>query len=158
LEQVVGDLLVEQQKTLAVAESCTGGLLGTRITQVPGASRYFVGGVIAYSNEIKITRLGVPRETVDRFGAVSAETAASMAVGAARVLGADIGVAITGVAGPTGGSAEKPVGTVFIGLAAGDRETVRKFSMGTDRHIVRERSAAAALEMIRRELLGLSNG
>ena len=157
LEQVVGDLLVERQKTLAVAESCTGGLLGTRMTQVPGASRYFVGGIIAYSNEVKITRLGVPRETIDRFGAVSAETAASMAVGAARVVGADIGVAITGVAGPTGGSEEKPVGTVFIGLSAGDRETVRRFSMGTDRHIVRERSATAAIEMIRRELLGLSN-
>jgi nicotinamide-nucleotide amidase len=153
LEEVVGALLVEKNKSLATAESCTGGLLGGRITAISGSSKYFLGGIVAYSNEIKMNRLGVLRDVIDRFGAVSAETAKAMASGVVKALKADIGLSITGIAGPTGGTDEKPVGTVFIGLATANRETARKVSLGNDREMVRERSVTAALETVRRELL-----
>jgi nicotinamide-nucleotide amidase len=149
LEAVVGDMLVDKGMTLAVAESCTGGLLGGRITGVPGSSRYFRGGVIAYANEVKIDLLRVPKEMLDSVGAVSAETAEAMAAGVRRLTGATIGVAVTGVAGPDGGTADKPVGTVFIGLAT-ERETIsKKYLMGGDREIIRERTVLAALDMVR---------
>lgn len=150
LEAVVGDALVEKGLTLATAESCTGGLLGGRITRVPGSSRYYLGGVVSYANEIKTGLLNVPRETLASAGAVSAETAEAMAVGVRRLTGASIGVSVTGVAGPDGGTAEKPVGTVFIGVATDRKTTSQKFLMGGDREIVRERTVLAALDMIRR--------
>jgi len=111
----LGEILVRKHLKLATAESCTGGLLGSRITDVPGASRYYLGGVIAYDNEIKIRVLGVKRETIEKYGAVSEECAREMAMGVARMMNADIGIATTGIAGPGGGSEEKPVGTVYIG-------------------------------------------
>lgn len=150
LEAVVGDILVEKGLTLAVAESCTGGLLGGRLTRVPGSSRYFLGGVIAYANEIKLGLLQVPEKTLQSAGAVSAETAEAMASGVRRLTGASIGVAVTGVAGPDGGTDDKPVGTVFIGLATEKEIIARKFLLGGDRKIVRERTVLAALDMVRR--------
>ncbi|NMC42645.1 MAG: competence/damage-inducible protein A [candidate division Zixibacteria bacterium] len=155
LEAVIGDMLVEKGLTLAVAESCTGGLLGGRITRVPGSSRYFLGGVIAYANDIKVGFLKVPTGTLDSFGAVSAETAEAMAAGVRQLTGASIGVAVTGVAGPDGGTEDKPVGMVFIGLAT-DKETLsRKLLLGGDREIVRERTVLAALDMVRRAVAQL---
>ncbi len=156
LEEVVGDLLRYRGQTIAVAESCTGGLLGGRLTRTSGSSDYFAGGVISYSNRVKINRLGVLPETIERFGAVSAECAKAMASGVISAIGADIGISITGVAGPTGGTDEKPVGTVFIGLATERGAIHRKYILGSDREINRERAVSAALNMIRRELLGIA--
>ncbi|MFH1699488.1 MAG: competence/damage-inducible protein A [Candidatus Zixiibacteriota bacterium] len=155
LEEVIGQILTERGMTLAVAESCTGGLLGARITSVPGSSDYFLGGIIAYANDVKIDKLGVARDVLERFGAVSAETAKAMASGLVKSFGADMGVSVTGVAGPGGGTDEKPVGTVFIGLAAAERVHYRKFNLSLDREINRERAVATALNMIRKELLGI---
>lgn len=155
LEAIVGMLLSERNLTLAVAESCTGGLLGGRITRISGSSTYFLGGIIAYNNEIKINRLGVQREIIERYGAVSAEAAREMARGVVSVIGSDIGISVTGIAGPTGGTEDKPVGTVFIGLATADGARTRRFQMGPDREINRERAVSIALDMVRRELLGI---
>jgi len=152
LEEVIGQLLAEKGLTLATAESCTGGLVGGRITAVPGSSQYYLGGIVAYANEVKMNRLGVVREVIEKFGAVSAETAKAMASGVLKAMGADIGVSITGIAGPDGGTEEKPVGTVFIGLATNNSEVAGKFSLGVHREMIRERSVTAALEMVRREL------
>jgi nicotinamide-nucleotide amidase len=154
LEEVVGQLLIEKNLTLATAESCTGGMLGGRLTSVSGSSQYYLGGIVAYSNEVKINRLGVSAEIIDRFGAVSAETARAMATGVIKAVGANIGISITGIAGPTGGTEEKPVGTVFIAVATPDNDVCRRFSMGDHREMIRERSVTAALEMVRRELRG----
>ncbi|HVH64721.1 MAG TPA: nicotinamide-nucleotide amidohydrolase family protein, partial [Candidatus Acidoferrum sp.] len=118
----VGDQLRERRQTVAVAESCTGGLLGAAFTDVPGSSDYFLGGVIAYDNRVKIEQLGVPVEVIERTGAVSAETAAAMASGVQRLLGADLGLSITGVAGP-GAEEDKPAGLTFIGLAGSQSAT-----------------------------------
>lgn len=153
-EEVVGKLLRAKGKTLAVAESCTGGMLGEMITSVAGSSDYFLGGIIAYDNKIKINHLGVAATTIERFGAVSAECAKEMAQGVVRMLGADLGVSITGLAGPGGGTDEKPVGTVFIGLATTQRAVHKKLNLGSERGINRQRSTAAALEMIRQALIG----
>ncbi len=155
LEEIVGELLVEKNLTIAVAESCTGGLLGGRITAIPGSSRYFKGGIVAYANEVKISQLGVPAETLEQFGAVSAETAMAMAAGAASATGADIGISTTGVAGPSGGSEEKPVGTVFMGLSVSGRVSAMKFNLGVARQPIRERTVTIALEMVRKNLLGI---
>ncbi len=153
-EEVVGNLLREKGKTLAVAESCTGGLLGGMLTNLPGSSDYFLGGVIAYDDNIKRDHLAVPPETIERFGAVSAECAKAMAQGVVRLVGADLGVSITGIAGPGGGTDEKPVGTVFIGLATSDRAVHKKLTLGSDRTINRLKATAGALEMIRQALIG----
>lgn len=155
LEDVVGGMLQEKGLTLAVAESCTGGLLGGRLTNTSGSSAYFRGGIVAYSNEIKTGKLGVPQELLEKFGAVSPETAKAMAAGVIKALGADIGVSVTGIAGPTGGTEEKPVGTVFVGVAMSNREVAAKFSLGNNREMVRKRSVTAALDVLRRELLRL---
>jgi nicotinamide-nucleotide amidase len=141
-------------KRIAVAESCTGGMLGARLTAIPGASDVMLGGIIAYDNEVKIGSLGVRRETLESHGAVSQETAREMATGARRALGASVGVGITGIAGPDGGTPEKPVGTVCI--AADVDGSVKSFSvmMIGDRHEVRQRSAQSALRLVHRMLLG----
>lgn len=152
LEAVIGTLLEAKKMTLAVAESCTGGLLGHKITSVPGSSNYFIGGFITYSNEEKISRLGVSQETLAREGAVSETTAREMAVGARERCKADFALAITGIAGPAGGSAEKPVGLVYIGLAGPRGVRVHRYLFGPDREINKERSAYAALHMLLREL------
>ncbi|MEI7834178.1 MAG: nicotinamide-nucleotide amidohydrolase family protein, partial [bacterium] len=158
LEEALGITLRARGLTLAVAESCTGGLLGGRITAVPGSSDYFLGGVISYSNEVKVKLLGVSAATLDAYGAVSAETAIEMATGATRVTGADIGISITGIAGPGGGSAEKPVGTVYIGIAApGVAPRAIRADLWGDRATIRQRAVQQALLELRRLLTGMEN-
>jgi len=148
LEAAVGELLVAQRLTLASAESCTGGLFAARITSVPGASRYFLEGVIAYSNESKVKRLGVKPETLQAHGAVSARVAAQMALGVRRATGADIGVAATGVAGPTGGTRTKPVGLVYLGLSHHGVTDTRRLTLGIERQKNQERAAAEMLRWL----------
>jgi nicotinamide-nucleotide amidase len=152
LAAVVLEALERRGLRLAVAESCTGGLLGQRITSVPGASRTFVGGVIAYANQAKAALLGVPESLIAEHGAVSEPVVRAMAVGAAERLGASVALAVTGIAGPTGGTAEKPVGTVWLATyLEGSIEAVRRQFPG-DRDEVRRRSAQAALDALRRRL------
>jgi nicotinamide-nucleotide amidase len=157
LETAVGELLREKKLSLTTAESCTAGLLGSMIVRFPGTSENYIGGWITYSNKLKQQCLGVRCDSLDKFGAVSREVAAEMAHGALRAADADIALSITGIAGPDGGSAEKPVGTVYIGLArkspAGVDCEVRHFRFSGDRQIVRDRSAKAALQMLRFSLL-----
>jgi len=153
LEQVVGELLVEKGLRLALAESCTGGLMAKRVTDVPGSSRYFLSGVVAYSNEAKIDLLGVPSGLIQAHGAVSPEVAEAMAWGVKQRTGADIGVAVTGIAGPEGGTPEKPVGLVYIGLATADQVEHRKLQIPGDRERVRELTAQIALDWVRRQVL-----
>jgi len=154
LEVVVGGLLRSRGLTLALAESCTGGLLGDRITDVSGSSDYFQGAIVAYAFDVKQELLGVREGTLVRHGAVSEETAREMARGARRVIQADLGVSITGIAGPTGGTPEKPVGLVYIGLAAPDGEWVERHVWEGDRRQNKAQSAQAALDLLRRYLEG----
>ena len=133
---------------MAVAESCTGGLLGHRITNASGSSAYFQGGVVSYSNEAKERILAVPRETLTKHGAVSEETALAMAQGVRRLFTTDIALSVTGIAGPTGGAPEKPVGLVYIGLAAEGVDLCEKHIWSGDRTENKERSAEAALELL----------
>jgi nicotinamide-nucleotide amidase len=153
LEQVVGRMLTERKLTIAVAESCTGGLITDKITDVPGSSNYFERGIIAYSNQSKIENLKVPKELIENHGAVSTEVAKAMAQGVRQLAGTDIGVSTTGIAGPTGGSDEKPVGLVWIGYSDRNETLAVKFNFGDDRRRVKERAAQAALELVRRRLL-----
>jgi len=160
MEAVVGDLLRQGGRTLATAESCTGGLIGSRITDVAGSSDYYVGGLVAYSNAVKQALLGVSKTTLAMFGAVSEETACEMAIGVRKATGADIGLATTGIAGPGGGSAEKPVGTVAIALSAGDvgsPSDVRSktYQLWGTRDWVKVLTSQVALDWVRRHLLGL---
>jgi nicotinamide-nucleotide amidase len=152
LEEVVGRYLALRHKTLAVAESCTGGLLGARLTQVAGSSHYFLGGAICYSNELKTRFPGVPPDWIARHGAVSKPVAQAMAVGIRQRTGASVGMGITGIAGPAGGSEDKPVGLVFIALADERGVQVREFRFPGDRDRIRQLASTAALEMIRRRL------
>ncbi|HUL73770.1 MAG TPA: competence/damage-inducible protein A [Vicinamibacterales bacterium] len=151
LEAVVGDLLRERGWRVAAAESCTGGLLLGRLTDVPGSSDWVIGGVVAYSNDVKVRDLGVPPALIAEHGAVSEPVARAMADGVRERLGADVGVAITGIAGPSGGSEAKPVGTVVIALA-GSAPVVKTFRFPGDRRTVRAHATAAALDLIRRAL------
>ena len=153
MEEVVGRLLRESGKTLSVAESCTGGLIGSRLTDVPGSSSYFIEGVASYSNEAKIRTLRVPKEVLDEYGAVSAETAAAMAGGMRDRAATDYAISVTGIAGPDGGSSEKPVGLVFVGFADGSGLKTLKLLLPGDRWLVRWRSSQAALDYLRRQLL-----
>lgn len=155
LHEVVAGLLVERRLTLALAESCTGGLVAARLTSVPGSSAFLERAYVAYGNRSKVELLGVDARLIEEHGAVSEEVARAMAQGARRAASAAVAVAITGIAGPTGGTAEKPVGLVFIALdgAAGDR--VRRLHFPGDRDRVRRQACVVALEMVRRGLLGL---
>ncbi len=155
LEGVVGRLLKDNDKTISVAESCTGGQLGMTLTSVSGSSAYFVGGVLAYSNEVKVNQLDVPAETIEQHGAVSEETALAMATGCRNRLGTDYALSITGIAGPEGGTPEKPVGLTYIGLASAHNTFAREFNLGNDRDINRQRAVFAALEILRREILDI---
>ncbi len=146
LAKRVGERLVTLRKSLAVAESCTGGLLGAAVTDVPGSSAYFLGGVISYADQVKLDQLRVPEATLRRYGAVSEQTAAAMASGVRALLHADVGVSITGVAGPDAEGA-KPVGLTFIGIAAATVSTHR-FQWTGDRWDNRRRSVIAALELL----------
>jgi nicotinamide-nucleotide amidase len=153
LEQVLGRMLTERKLTIAVAESCTGGLITDKITDVPASSNYFERGIISYSNQSKIDNLRVPKELIETYGAVSSEVAKAMAEGVRQLAGTDIGISSTGIAGPTGGSAEKPVGLVWIGYSDRNETLAVKFNFGDDRRRVKERAAQAALELVRRRLL-----
>lgn len=146
----VGQALRERGWTLAVAESCTGGLLGHWITEVPGSSAYFVGGVIAYSNEVKQHWLGVPEAVLRHFGAVSAECARAMAEGVRQRFHATVALSITGIAGPTGGPPEKPVGLTFIHLATPEGGLTERHVWPGTRHENKRASVAAALDLLRR--------
>ncbi len=140
-------------RTIATAESCTGGLLAARLTERPGSSEYFLGAIVAYSNEVKIARAGVPRELIETHGAVSAEVALALADGARAQLGADVGVGITGVAGPGGGTAEKPVGLVWLSVTvAGGEPMTRSINLPGGRADVRERATTIAMHLLRRAL------
>jgi len=150
LAQVVGDLLLERGWKLAVAESCTGGMLGSMITDIAGSSEYFEGGFITYSNALKAAKLGVPTELIEEHGAVSSEVAGKMAEGAAKNAYAEVGVGITGIAGPTGGTPEKPVGTVYIAVHTPEETEVIRFRFKDDREMNRQRSVFAALTMLHR--------
>lgn len=150
LEKEVGSLLSERGLTLAVAESCTGGLLGHRLTLVSGSSEYFLGGVIAYSNEIKTRVLGISYEVLRKEGAVSDTVARLMAMSVRGRFNSDLGIGITGIAGPKGGSDEKPVGLVYVGLADGKRVRVCRYDFRRlQRASVKEKSSEGALEMLR---------
>jgi len=153
LAAVVLDAVRARRGRLAVAESCTGGLLGARLTAVPGASDVFVGGVVAYANGVKTDLLGVPSDIVEQHGAVSEETVRAMAAGAQRVFNAYCALAVTGIAGPSGGTSEKPVGTVWLAAAAGENVRALKRIFPGDREEIRRRGAQAALDLLRR-LLG----
>ena len=155
LEEAVGRLLAVQKKTLAVAESCTGGLIGHRLTQIAGSSTYFLGGVIAYSDESKIRDLAVPREAIGRHGAVSEEVARAMASGVRGRFGADFGLAITGIAGPDGGTAAKPVGTVWCALVDATSTIAKQRCFPTTRENVKLWSSQQALDLLRRRLQGV---
>jgi len=153
LEEIVGRLLKERQATLAVAESCTGGLVAHRMTNIPGSSEYFERGVVVYSNQAKTELLEVPKELLAELGAVSAPVAEKMAEGMRHLSRATIGLAITGIAGPAGGSADKPVGTVFIALSGPDGTASRRYQFWGDRDQVKMISAQTALEWVRRYFL-----
>lgn len=156
LASAVGNLLLGRRANLAVAESCTGGMIAALLTDAPGSSRYFHGGVVAYANAVKIAALAVSPATLDAHGAVSEAVAIEMARGVQHRLGADYGISVTGIAGPGGGSAEKPVGLAWIGLATPAGASAREYHFGhqTPRGIMRERAARAALNLLRLELLG----
>ena len=156
LPEIVLDLLRERGWTAAAAESCTGGMVAARLTDIPGSSDVFAGGVVTYSNELKHALLGVPDELLARHGAVSAEAAAAMAAGARERLGADIAVAVTGIAGPGGGTPEKPVGLVHLHVSSPAGEDHRRMDVPGDRAIVRARAAVAALHLLRAHVVAAS--
>ncbi|MFH1665242.1 MAG: CinA family protein [Candidatus Omnitrophota bacterium] len=151
-EEVIASAIKLKKKTLALAESCTGGLVSSRITDVSGSSAYFRGGVVAYSNDIKINVLNVPADLIKEHGAVSRQVAMAMAEGARRVLGADMAAAVTGIAGPGGGTREKPVGLAYVAFVSGKVKKARKVLFKGDRMSVKNRFAEAVLKMIRENM------
>ena len=153
LEEVVLKLLWDRKLTLSLAESCTGGLVSSRITDVPGASASLMYGVTSYSNESKIKLLGVEEETIRSYGAVSTQTAEEMAVGVKRIGSTDVGISITGIAGPDGGSAEKPVGLCYVGIAIGSTVKAYKLMFTGNRKRIKWNASSRALDYLRRELL-----
>jgi nicotinamide-nucleotide amidase len=155
LEAVVGKLLSDRKLTISVAESCTGGYISHRITNISGSSSYFNRGVVSYSNESKIDLLHVPEEMIRKFGAVSEEVARAMAEGIRKISSSDIGIAVTGIAGPTGGTPEKPVGLVYIGLNDRDGTVVKSYMFPDERLRFKDRTSQAALELVRRRILGI---
>ena len=156
LEDTIGKLLSERKMTLAVAESCTGGLIADRMTNVSGCSGYFERGIITYSNKSKMDELGVPSELISQHGAVSREVAEAMALGIRSASHTDIGISTTGIAGPTGGSSEKPIGLVWIGYSDQETTFALDFHFGGERRIIKERAAQAALELVRRKILKIN--
>jgi nicotinamide-nucleotide amidase len=153
LEDVVARLVISKKMTLATAESCTGGLVTAKLVNFAGASAFFMQSAVCYSNEAKIQRLGVNPGTLDKFGAVSEECCVEMAEGIARTSSTDIGISTTGIAGPDGGTAEKPVGLVYIGISVRGNTTVKRCTFNGTRNTVRERAALEALDMLRRALM-----
>jgi nicotinamide-nucleotide amidase len=157
LEAVVGRLLLDGKKTIATAESCTGGLIATRLTNVPGSSGYFERGVVSYSNQAKVELLGVPAEMIEKQGAVSEQVAVSMAQGVRKLAGADYGLSATGIAGPGGGTPQKPVGLVYVGFVDKNQSFAQRFVFGEDRKTNREKTAQAALNLVRLCLIKPTN-
>jgi nicotinamide-nucleotide amidase len=155
MEGVVGRLLIERNATIAIAESCTGGLISHRVTEIAGSSAYFLHGVVAYSNPAKEALLGVPHAMLERCGPVSKEVVEQMAAGVRASSGASIGIATAGIAGPTGGTPETPVGRVFIALAADQFQEVKQYDFFGDRHQVKLMASKVALDRVRRYLLGI---
>lgn len=153
LEEAVVNKLREQRQCVATAESCTGGLLGSRMTDIPGSSDVYIGGVVSYSNALKMNLLGVPEETLNRVGAVSEETARAMAEGARQNFGADWGIGITGIAGPGGGTEDKPVGLVYIALSNSEQTVVRRYDQIGDRKTIKWRSTQLALTLLYRQMV-----
>jgi PncC family amidohydrolase len=147
-EELLGLLLREKGLNIALAESCTGGLIASRITDIPGSSEYFEAGVVVYSNQAKQRFLSVPEQSIQAYGAVSKEVAAKMAEGVRQATGTDIGLSVTGIAGPGGGSPEKPVGTVYLGLSAKEGTLVRKFQFTGTRTEIKEQTATEALKFV----------
>ncbi|MEL1228610.1 MAG: competence/damage-inducible protein A [Candidatus Neomarinimicrobiota bacterium] len=152
LEHVVVKLLNDKKLSISTAESCTGGLIGDRITNVPGASQALRGGIIAYSNEVKTDQLSVNEKTIEKFGAVSEETAAEMAIGVKKLFSTDVGVSTTGIAGPSGGTKEKPVGLVYCGISINDKTLTFKNNFKSDRKINKMITSQVVLNIIRKEL------
>src|SRR6266508_3363391 len=153
LEEVIVKLLVERNQTLAVAESCTGGLLANRVTNVPGASEVFLAGYVSYANQAKINMLDVDSHLIEKYGAVSEQVALALAENARRCAGSDYALATTGIAGPGGGSPEKPVGTVYVALAGSGETIAKKLFFPTDRETFKQIATQAALELLRRKLI-----
>jgi len=148
LEKAIGDRLRKKGWTLSIAESCTGGLINDRITDIPGSSDYFMGGMVTYSNESKARHLGVPLDDIKRFGAVSPQVAKKMAQGVQKAFGTTFGLSTTGVAGPTGGTKEKPVGLVYIGLVDGEKASVRKENLKGSRREIKKKAAERSLRFL----------
>lgn len=155
IEKVLGDLLRKTKKTLSVAESCTGGMISERIVSIPGSSDYYLGGVCSYSNKEKIKILGVREETLKKYGAVSEKTAIEMAEGMRKLTDSDYSISTTGIAGPDGGSEEKPVGLVWIGYSDKDVSFAQVYKFGNNREINIKRASMRALELLRRKLLNM---
>jgi len=152
IQSVVGKLLTEKQKTLSVAESCTGGFLAHLITSIPGSSTYFMGGTVSYSNAAKMSQLHVSEQSLKEYGAVSEAVAIEMAIGARKTYNTDFALSTTGIAGPGGGSLEKPIGTVWIGVATHDACFAKKFMLGTNRLRIIQVAADTALNMLRKKI------
>ena len=157
LEEAIAKLLIERGETLAVAESCTGGMISNRLTNISGSSQFFERGVISYSNDAKIQMLGVPEKLIKADGAVSAEVARTMAEGVRNLASTDYGMSVTGIAGPTGGTAEKPVGLVYVGYADARGSSVEKHTFANDRIGNKQRSVQAALNLLRKNILSKSS-
>lgn len=158
IEVIIGELLIKNKLTVSTAESCTGGLVAARLVNYPGISEVFMEGAVTYSNEAKMNRLGVGRETLNDFGAVSSETAAEMAQGIAKTSGTSIGLSTTGIAGPGGGTPEKPVGLVYIGLYMNGKIITRELRLAGDRQSIRNSAAEQVLELLKGELVKMTNG
>ncbi len=153
LEKLIGDLLKKKGWTISISESCTGGLICDRITNISGSSDYFMGGMVNYSNESKVKHLGIPLNYIKRYGAVSPQVAKKMAQGVQKAFNTTFGLSTTGVAGPTGGTKRSPIGRVFIGLSSGKRTWVRKLDLKGSRREVKEKAAEKSLQFFY-EVLG----
>ncbi len=157
LEEVIGKLLIERDVTISTAESCTGGLIASRLTNIPGSSAYFERGIVSYSNGAKVELLNVDEDTLQTHGAVSPEVCEQMAIGIRQSCGTDLGLSVTGIMGPTGATMNKPIGLVYIGLSDENGCRVREFHFGDDRLINKDKTSQQALEMVRRYLLGIAD-
>jgi len=155
LNEIVGALLVERGMMVSLAESCTGGQVMKYLSDVPGSSSYLAGGVVSYSNDLKINLLGIPRAIIEQYGAVSEQTARLMAEGIKNVTGTSIGIGITGIAGPGGGTEEKPIGLVYIAVAGETKTNCQRYVFPGQRAEVRTSATRAALNMLEQYLLGI---
>lgn len=155
ISEALGKILIQQNKTIATAESCTGGMIANELTNIAGSSAYVMGGIVSYANSVKVDQLGVSEKDLENFGAVSKVVALQMAKGVAKKLDTDIGISTTGIAGPDGGTIEKPVGTVWMGFWSKDEHFAIKALFTKDRLLNKERSSRTTLEMARRVLLNI---